>query len=183
MGCRGVDGSTALRYDVVAQFGQLGDAMDIAELATRTGLPTRRLRYIFDHDVLPGAGDASEGRGIPRSLTAFEAFGVALAALLLESGLKRRLVAACLHETCGRFTRATVVKQIPLYQAFGATSAWLEVGDGRFYRLHGVGRRGVGPDFDTGWQSLDAADSVPGPFAPLVVVRIDLAGLRQMVGD
>lgn len=84
--------------------------------------------YIFDHDVLPGASDAGEGRGIPRSLTAFEAFGVALAALLLESPLKRRLVAACLHETCAKFAHATAAQQIPLYQAFGAKSAWQKVG-------------------------------------------------------
>src|SRR3954452_8719780 len=123
--------------------------MEIAELATRTGLPTRRLRYVVDHPVLPGMNEWGEGRGIPRSFTTFEAFGIALAALLLESGLTRGLVTSCLFEAAGRFKRTPTINQIPLYQAFLARSSWLEVGDGSYLRLHGQGQRGVSPDFDT----------------------------------
>lgn len=156
--------------------------MDIAELATRTGLPPRRLRYVFDHGVLPGTEQAGEGRGIPRTLTAFEAFGVALAAILLESGLKRGLVAACLAEAVGRVSRSTTMDQVPLYQAFQARSAWLEVGDGRYVRLHGKGQHEVSRDFDTGWKPLGVA-AAPSAYTPLVMVQIDLGGLRRRIGD
>jgi hypothetical protein len=162
-------------------LGNMEPAMDIAELARRTGLPTRRLRYALDHRVMP-VGRVEEGRGIPRSFTAFEAFALACAALLLESGLKRRLVQACLHATAGRFTRATQIREIPLYQAYSARSAWLEVGDGVCLRLHGKGQPGVGKDFDTGWQLLRKELAGPVKFSPLVLLQIDLTGLKQRVG-
>jgi hypothetical protein len=157
--------------------------MDIAELATRTGLSTRKLRYVFDQRVLPGTQQWAEGRGIPRSFTAFEAFGIALAALLLESGLKRGLVAGCLFEAVGRFGRDTPVNQIPLYQAFAADSAWLEVGDGLYLRLHGKGQPGVNRDFDTGWRPLTQGEVEPRGYHPLVRMQVDLTALRRRVGS
>src|SRR2546429_7926187 len=98
--------------------------MDLAELATRTGLPPRRLRYVLDHRVLPGMKDWGEGRGIPRVFTTFESFGIALAALLLECGLIRGLVASCLLKAAERFGRTTPTDPIPLYQGFLARSSW-----------------------------------------------------------
>src|ERR1700704_3473478 len=103
--------------------------MDIAQLAIRTGLPIRRLRYVFDHQILPGTRHA-EGRGIPRSFLAFEGFGIALAALLLEAGLKRWLVALCFDAV--QIGRSVPISQEPLYQGYVARSGWLEIGDGLY---------------------------------------------------
>src|SRR3954451_20043785 len=72
--------------------------MDLLTIAELTGLPIRRLRYTLDHRVLPGADRASRGPRLTRTFTDFEAFGIACAAALLQSGARRPLVEQCMVE-------------------------------------------------------------------------------------
>ena len=156
--------------------------MDMAELADLTGVPVRKLRYVFDHRVLPGSSAESPGQGIPRTFTAFEGFGIALAANMLNAGLSRQLVAACLARACRR-PRASKA-EAPLYLAYTASSARLEIGDGRHLKLRADRRPGVAGAFDTGWLALEGGAVVPDGYVPTVFVSVELGALADTVrGD
>jgi hypothetical protein len=156
--------------------------MDMAELTDLTGIPVRRLRYVFDHRVLPGLATETPGQGIPRTVTGFEAFGIALAARMLDAGLTRRLVAACLVVACRR--SRTGQAHVPLYHAYTTASGRLEVGDGCYLKLWAAGRRGIAGALDTGWLPLGGGRAVPEGYAPMVLVSIELGTLAETVrGD
>jgi hypothetical protein len=91
--------------------------MHIAEIAERIGLPVRQVRYVLDHGIMPGLKPAGEGRGTPRYLTAFGAFGVACAALLLQAGLRREVVYACLAVAVRPYTGKGRLGENPLDMA------------------------------------------------------------------
>lgn len=153
--------------------------MDMAELADLTGVPARKLRYVFDHRVLPGSSGESPGQGIPRTFTAFEGFGIALAAQMLNAGLTRQVVAACLAAACRR-PRASKA-DTPLHQAYTASAGRLEIGDGRYLKLHAARRLGVAAALDTGWLPLEDDATVPAGYAPLVLVSVELGPLAETV--
>jgi hypothetical protein len=156
--------------------------MHMAELADLTGIPVRKLRYVFDHRVLPGLAAETPGQGVARTFTEYEAFGIALAAQMLETGLTRRLVAACLAVVCRR--PRTGKAHAPLDHAYTASSGRLEVGDGRYARLWTAGRRGVAEALDTGWLPLEGGNAVPAGYAPAVLVSVELGALAKAVcGD
>src|SRR5215213_598210 len=67
----GFDTAGTGRYALFAQVGQPETGMDVAELAARTDVPVRRLRYAIDHRVLPGMRHAAPGHGVPRTFTEF----------------------------------------------------------------------------------------------------------------
>ncbi|MBA4191497.1 MAG: hypothetical protein C0467_26255 [Planctomycetaceae bacterium] len=155
--------------------------MDMAELSARTQLPVRKLRYVFDHGVLPGAQPDSPGQGIPRTFTDFEGFGIALAARLLDAGLTRKLVAACILKSGESPRRSARINEVPLYLVFAAAAGKLEVGDGKYLRLSGDARPGIAKAFDTGWQPLVGVVPAPDEYRPTVHVRFDLEPLVVQV--
>jgi hypothetical protein len=153
--------------------------MDLQTIAARTGLPPRRLRYVMEHGVLPGLRQRPHGYGKDWSFTDFDAFGVALAGVLLDAGLRRDAVAACLDEVVGKYGRDVPVNDIPLYRAYKGKPSTLTIADGRAVRLVAVKRRGLsGGDVDTGW--LPLGPDAPDPAAkPVVRVEVDLVALRD----
>lgn len=154
----------------------------MAELAARTELPVRKLRYVFDHRVLPGLTGASSGHGVPRTFTDFEGFGIALAARLLDSGLTRKVVAGAL-DVGGRAIPSANTRQYPLLRAFQETVGTLDIGDGRYLRVQVPTYRGIGPALDTGWLPL-AGGSLPRVEPTLMVrVTVDLGVLARAVSD
>ncbi len=156
--------------------------MEMAELADLTGVPVRKLRYVFDHRVLPGLTTETPGQGIPRTFTTFEAFGIALAARMLDAGLTRRLVADSLAVACRR--PRTGKAHAPLFHAYTASSGRLEVGDGRYLRLWVAGRRGIAEALDTGWLALGEGNTTPDGYVPMVLVSVELGTLAETVrGD
>lgn len=155
--------------------------MDVAELAARTDVPVRRLRYAIDHRVLPGMRHASPGHGVPRTFTEFEGFALALAALLLASGLTRKLVIALLSVTTRPVGPARARTDVPLHQVFLRALGTLEVGDGRQVRVTAARRPGFGPALDTGWLSLAASRDAPGDALPRVRVVVELGELARSV--
>jgi hypothetical protein len=152
----------------------------MAELASRTGVPVRKLRYAFDHRVLPGATGASSGQGVPRTFTDFEGFGIALAASLLDSGLTRKLVAGVLTAVARALPNT---REDPLLRAFQVQAGTLEIGDGRHLRLQVPKCRGIGPALDTGWRSL--ADGLPMRTEGAFVVRVtvELGAMAKAVSE
>src|SRR4051794_16318914 len=107
--------------------------MDLLTLAERTGIGPRRLRYAIYHALLPAVPPVDRGKGAVRHFTDFEAFGVALAAMLLDAGMKRDVVGDCINAVVSKYGAETPQDEIPLYRAFTARgAAVLEVGDRRF---------------------------------------------------
>jgi len=150
--------------------------MDMAELARRTGLPVRKLRYVFDHRLVPDLADASTGHGIPRTFTEFEGFGVALAATLLDGGVARKLTARCFNAVC-RPAPTAKVADVPLYRAFAAAAGELTVADARFVRLVSPARAGVTAAGDTGWLPLGFDTRIPERGPVMVLITVALAEL------
>jgi hypothetical protein len=149
--------------------------MTLADISERTGISTRRLRYVLEHGVLPGGKLASEGRGNERRFTEFEAYGIACAALLLEAGLRRRTVQRCLAAMC---PAGRDLSNNWLYQGFYATGeTLLEVGDNVNVRMQSqsILRQGK---FDTGWLQLCTGARLQGDYQPLVTIRLDIGKLR-----
>lgn len=155
--------------------------MDMAELAARTGLPVRRLRYVFDHRVLPGLRGPSTGHGVPRTFTDYEGFGIALAARLLYAGLTRKVVAAVFDAASRPAGPTGAPRDVPLYRAYAVRAGALEVGDGQHLRVRAPGRPGLGEALDTGWLPLGSSGRAPGDRAPTVHVTVELGGLAHAI--
>ena len=155
--------------------------MDMAELAARTGLPVRKLRYVFDHRVLPGLQGASAGHGVPRTFTDYEGFGIALAVRLLDVGVTRKAVAAALGAACRPSGSTPGPAEIPLFRAYTLRAGSLEIGDGRYLRLRAPKRPGLGNALDTGWLPMMPSGRVVGDYTPVVCVTVELGGLAQAI--
>jgi hypothetical protein len=148
---------------------------DLAEIAETSHLSLRKLRYVLDHDLLPGGKVASRGRGAARRFTGFEAFGIALATLMLEAGLRRALVRECMSSVCPAVGRD--LDRNPLYRAFTARgAARLDVGDWLYVRMVVEGPVSK-LELDTGWLPL-AGSGPAGSYTPLVCLGLDVAQVR-----
>ena len=152
-------------------------------IAERTGLAPRLLRYVVYHGVLPGLERVGAGgQGATRSYTPFEAFGIAVSAMLLDAGLKRGVVQDSLAILCRKLPRGPVaVSAIPLLGAMhSGSTVRIEVADARYVRLRIEG--GTAPPYlkDTGWLAPKGsppppAGSPPPPadYDPVVVVSLN----------
>lgn len=153
--------------------------MDLIQLSQITGLPLRRVRYVLEHRVLPDTAKASRGRRVPRSFSGFEAFGIAIAAVMMVAGLKRSLVAECLETLTTRPLLPKSAEECALLRAYGTSGQTvIDVGDGVNIRVHASG--GYRP-FDTNWRQATTGAPVDRNYAPLVMIRIDVDRLRQPI--
>jgi hypothetical protein len=152
---------------------------DLAEISQTSGVAVRKLRYVLDHQILPGAQDTSQGRGTVRSFTPFEAFGLVVAVLMLRAGLRRALVRDCLAALTRGFGRN--VDQIPFYKAFAhGEPARLEVGDWKYVRLT-VAAHLIWPASDTGWLALDKGRPPGDSYTPLVCLVMNVGQIRRLI--
>ena len=159
------------------------DMLSLADIAVRTGLPLRTVRYCIDHRVLPLAEPNTVGRGNIREYLPLEGFGIAMAALLLDAGVKRNLVTACIFESISKYGREYRMEEIPLYKAFQAQQASLCIADGLYVRIDGTAKPGIQRSFDTGWMPLD--QRLPEPdaaYAPIVITTVNLTALWKRLG-
>lgn len=163
--------------------------MDLAHIADRADLPIRTLRYVLEQGLLPVAQLTGCGRGVPRDFVDSEAVALAMAAFMLEVGLKGSAVARVLL----RLSRArwrSVPKPNPLgvgrknalHEASlhnGRTS--LEFGDGLALRL----THKLPPDFKhevtTGWIVIERGAPLDDAFDPVGRLIIDVGRLRDRI--
>ena len=155
--------------------------MILSEIAKKTGLTKRRLCYVLEHDFFGVGAEASRwekdaGRGNTRSFDDYEAFGLSCVGLMLNAGLRRREIT----NTMARIRASSNnLKENLLFQAFTATrDAVLEIGDQYYYRFVSKGSL-PRQKFDTKWRSIDRGDLRDQASAPFVVVRIDVAAIRD----
>ena len=145
--------------------------MDLQTIAQKSGLPIRLLRYVLDHDVLPGGPVPRllAAKGQPRSLDNLESFAVVIAATLLEGGVRRATVKSYLAILCD-------LKK-PLIKGLGdhvltcvyttKYPAIVRFADGNAVRV-------VLGDHDTWWQPSKAK-----PVEPRLLIELNLAVLRH----
>jgi hypothetical protein len=160
----------------------MDESFDLAGIQNATGIRVQRLRYVIDQGLLPGGSGPSwqRGRGTPRVFTAYSAFGVACAALLLKAGLRLSVIKRCMEIVCSYNGDRHDVSEIPLYQAFMQRStAHLEVGDGDYIRLQGSEDYLRHP-LSFGWIDISTREVVE-MYEPLVTIRIDVARLRRLM--
>lgn len=154
--------------------------MELTDLSRCSGITLRRLRYAIYHALVPGVQPKDIGRGSIRSFTDYESFGIALAAMLFDAGLKRPLVAGCLWQLSQKFDRTVPVQDVPLYTAFVSLGpASILIGDGRYVRLRASRhpRKGV---LDTGWTNSDGERPIT-KYEPVVLLQVNLDRLRDAV--
>ena len=161
--------------------------MDLAHIAERTDLPLRTLRYVLEQGLLPVAQLTGRGRGVPRDLVDSEAVPVAVAAAMLEAGLKGAAVAPVLL----RLSRARW-RSVPKPNPFGVgkknalTEASinngqtvLELGDGLAVRLTHKLPPAFEHEVTTGWLELTRGAQLDDAFDPVGRVVINVGRLRD----
>lgn len=144
--------------------------MDLQTIAKKTGLPIRLIRYVLDHEVLPGGPvrQIREAKGQPRTLTDLEAFAVAIAATLLQAGLRREAVSKYLAQLVAM--KCSFVRGISDEVLLGImTSKYPAIA--RFAGDESV--RVVHHGKETGWRPSALRNE------PQVIVEMDLASVRR----
>ena len=162
----------------------------LAEIAERAALPIERLRYIIDSRILPGrrhlkpGGDASSpGRGIPRAFTPDEAFALVVVVLMLQGGIRRRVVQDCLDLlTDSLVHNSRRYRDIMWIQVvYDETVVALEIGDDLNIRLvskEGPLKRKGGLELPRTWIQPKTRATIEN-YDPLLLVRINLARIRN----
>jgi hypothetical protein len=162
----------------------MNDLFTLAEIAKRAKVAVNRLRYVIDSEILPGNREGivewRSSQGVTRKYTSFEVFGIVLAVVLLDNGLRRAVVMQVLDLVCG-YTRSRTrdLRFVPLNIAYlSAKVSALQIGDG-------VNLRFIADAPDVGglpanaWLQVETKAKVEG-FDPLVIVELNLAKLRQL---
>ena len=167
----------------MTNMGNKPRKLDLAEISQKTGIPSRRLRYVLDHGIFLNIGKASAGRGARRNFYEYEAFGIACAALLLESGLRQGVVRGVMEI----LTKSDVgpsfgyVDALLIHALDSEKFALLEVGDGVNVRLSTAGFKDlvIVPVRDTGWRQVATGAKLSKDYEPLIKVSIDAKRLRE----
>jgi hypothetical protein len=147
--------------------------MTVAEIAKCTGASPRRIRYVLDHDLVPGTDVASHGRGSARAFPMTEAYAIALAVRLFDGGMQRSFIKG--------FVRGILEHSRLLEGALAEPREpdWamvFELGDGENVRMR-RGRDGVLDD--PRWVRLATGRELAPSYRPGVVVAVDLADVLR----
>ncbi|MHC4180702.1 MAG: hypothetical protein ACYSWU_24645 [Planctomycetota bacterium] len=162
--------------------------MDLVQISQRSGMPLRTVRYVAERHLLPYAKRAAGGRGALRSFTDVEAVAVAIAATLLESGLRGRKVGQILRRLAeSRWIEDPgwhrgVRSHNPLTDVCERKGeSTLEVGDGVNVRLSHRDDDHRARAATTGWCQVETGAALGPDYEPAVCVRVDVAHIRERV--
>ena len=154
--------------------------MDLQTLHSRTGLSLRKLRYVVDHELVPGMkivlapGEA----GRPRQFADDIGWAIACAAALLESGVQRTIIPKFLEvlrsiEVESGNDRAPVIPCL----LRNPQPAEALLADGTHVKLTVYVN-------DFGWRTLDGKMSPAPKKKPRVTISIDLGQItREILGE
>jgi hypothetical protein len=168
--------------------------MELQEIAEKTRLPLRKLRYVIDHRILPGLRvkiDESAVGG-PRYFTELEGFAIACATTMLIGGLKREAVILCMDGLAeltwegalyskrpgsNQQEQAKKMRELCFYSSFyGDGSATAMLADGENLRVQ-VKQR------DTGWRQPKTLVRLDDDYKPVVILQLDLAQIRTQMQE
>ena len=155
--------------------------MTLAEISNKTGLSTRRLCYVLEHDFFGVSSDDTPpwdkqaGHGNTRSFTEFEAFCLCVIAMMLDAGLRRREIRKCMARL-----NATLSDSKNLLRLASTSTGYaeLEIGDRHYYRFVSDGRLRK-QKFDTRWRTIDSGDLRDRRYEPFVSIAINVAKIRD----
>ncbi len=163
--------------------------LDIDQIAERTGIQPRALRYVVDYDLLGAAipwfkDMHAPRRGVPRTFSKYFAYLLALAASLRKANLGREALERALRlladwATPNPHGTDYSLRLYPLFE--GAEDLELEIGDGeclRAGRKSGV-RSGSLPKIGLPWTDLGSGQSAEKGYRPIVISRIETGLLRR----
>lgn len=179
---------------ILSMSFRLDDSDDLRRIATLTGLPLRKLRYVVDHELLPGMKFqiAANETGRPRRFGPDVAFGIACIATLLEGGLQSaaayRFFDAILHLSIPWGSRQEAWHGAEILSTFidRGKSGQALLGDGRNVRLNLQMRDG---QIDTDWHLTHKVDPHrtthtsrrSDGYSPRTLVALDLGRLRELL--
>ena len=162
--------------------GESMSSATFAEISAKTGLSTRRLCYILEHDFFgiseddTPPWDKQSGHGNTRSFTEFEAFGICVVAMMLDAGLRRREIKKCMARL--NATTSDTKRNLLLLTSTSKGGAVLEIGDRQYYRFTSDGALPM-QKVDTGWRRIDSGDSWEGRYEPFVRIAIHVSRIRE----
>ena len=148
--------------------------MTLQELADRTGIPLRKLRYVVDDDLIADLSleVAENEAGRPRFFSDILAMEIAIAAQLSTAGLKRTAVRhffwILMHH------RPDYFWDILRKALAGGPEVLAEFGDGSFVRIK-IGAK------DLGWKSLPERPGAAKDCNPSVIVALNLSRLALKI--
>lgn len=151
--------------------------MDLTELADRSGVDRRKLRYVLDHDLVPELHIVIHDKewGRPRYFAEDVGFGIVCAARLLEAGFR--------HDTIKGFLRALIEIKFKPGDPLPALAyvlqrqelpSYADFGDELAIRLR-VG----GHDF--GWVTAVKKAKPIEFFDPVVTITLNIGFIRDQV--
>lgn len=168
------------------------------ETSELTGIPARRLRYVFDRDILPKAIThlmrylPASRRGVARRFNRYFAFLLCLAELLRQSGLEADMIRLALDRlkdwvSAGRNLERLEWRLRPVCEY--ARDLDLEVGEGMYIRaarkadLPPCADRIMGiPNNPLPWTLISTGGIVAGQYKPLTLTKIDTGLLAEKLG-
>jgi hypothetical protein len=155
--------------------------MDLTDIHRKTTLPVRKLRYVLDHGLLPGTRVKTDLQrvGHPRSFTDFEGFSIAVAAALLDAGLRRGIIARFFDAMTQIEWRKIGPRNRligPLETAFYSpeSSSRAEIADGRYLAIRIGAQKKL-------WVDLQSARFNSVRYEPRIIVTINLSRIRQEI--
>lgn len=139
--------------------------IDIGSLSRASGISQRRLRYVLDHNLLPGVELTKKDARGTRLLQDYDAFCVILAARMLAVGCPKGLV----QNTIGSFYGdGSGLGTVSLKKLWAGAAKLLRLGD-----MHAVFVAGR-------WYTFDG-ELLPTTYSPKIELRFALSELRQIV--
>lgn len=158
--------------------------MDLQELAQCTGLPLRKLRYVLDHQLLPGLTFevAENEAGRPRRLAMDVAFGVACVASLLDGGVQR--------STASFFIDSILKLRYPTkggtpWYGHEILAKFLERGESGHVQLGDCAnlrlQLKIHEQFDTWWLQAGTSAKLDARYQPRTLIDLDVGWLRRAI--
>lgn len=161
-------------FAFMEQLPNVGNAMDIAEIATKSAIETRRLRYALEHSVVAFGNRVSRGRGMRRQFSDPESFILALAALMLDSGIRRHVVEFVVKDFSTFVMQEKGSLDFP-QTGSAARQMYFEIADGVNYRT----RDGSVAGSQGTWTQTKTKAELANTYRPMVVITLDVAELHR----
>lgn len=151
--------------------------MDLQTISSRTGIPSRTLRYVVDHKMIPTLHVTTRDNEVGRPRVFADDYGVAIAcaALLLQAGVRRETAENCLRILAAVNTKPEAPSKgisIATVMERRFKSAIVEFGDGITGRLFLPF-----DDVDTGWLSMKPLAQLAKDYRPSVIFSLDIGRL------